>query len=80
MDGFTLTLKLTIPVNAGVVNSIRIGIADVGDAQYDSNVLIGADSVQTRLVALDDSQTLIPTGSKTWPCWPMMSASPGRRW
>jgi hypothetical protein len=65
MDGFTLTLKLTIPVNAGVVNSIRIGIADVGDAQYDSNVLIGADSVQTRLVALDDSQTLIPTGSKT---------------
>ena len=65
MDGFTLTLKLTIPVNPGVVNSIRIGIADVGDAQYDSNVLIAADSVQTQLVALDDTQTLIPTGSKT---------------
>ena len=65
MDGFTLTLKLTIPVNPGVVNTIRIGIADVGDAQYDSNLLIGADSVQTHLVALDDSQTLIPTGFKT---------------
>jgi hypothetical protein len=65
MDGFTLTLKLTIPVNPGVVNSIRIGIADVGDAQWDSNVLIAADSVQTALVARDDSQTLIPTGAKT---------------
>lgn len=65
MDGFTLTLKLTIPVNPGVVNTIRIGIADTGDAQYDSSVLIGADSVQTALVALDDSQTLIPTGAKT---------------
>lgn len=65
MDGFTVTLKLTIPVNAGVVNSIRIGIADTGDAQYDSNVLIAADSVQTQLVALDDTQTLIPTGAKT---------------
>ena len=33
MDGFTLTLKLTIPVNPGVVNTIRFGIADAGDAQ-----------------------------------------------
>lgn len=65
MDGFTLTLKLTIPVKPGVANTIRIGIADAGDAQYDSNVLIAADSVQTVLVALDDSQTLVPTGSKT---------------
>ena len=65
MDGFTLTLKLTIPVNAGVVNSIRIGIADVGDTQYDSNVLIAADSVQTALVALDDIRTLRPDGIKT---------------
>jgi hypothetical protein len=65
MDGFTLTLKLTIPVIAGQVNSIRIGIADVGDASYDSNVLIAADSVQTALVALDDTQTLNPTGQKT---------------
>ena len=32
MDGFTVTLTLTIPVNAGVVNSIRIGIADAGDS------------------------------------------------
>src|SRR6056297_59862 len=30
MDGVTLTLTLTIPVNAGEENDIRIGIADVG--------------------------------------------------
>lgn len=65
MDGFTLTLKLTIPVNPLVLNTIRIGIADVGDARYDSNLLIAADSVQTQLVAHDDLQTLIPTGFKT---------------
>ncbi|MCC0062843.1 MAG: Hint domain-containing protein [Defluviimonas sp.] len=57
MDGFTLTMSLTIPVNQGVVNSIRIGIADVSDSNYDSNVLIGAHSVQTNLVAVHDSAT-----------------------
>ena len=64
MDGVTLTLSLTIPVNAGVENDIRIGIADVGDSNYDSTVLIAADSVQTALVANDDSATLFPDGSR----------------
>lgn len=58
MDGFTVTMTLTIPVNVGVVNSIKIGIADVGDSNYDSNLLIAADSVQTKLVALDDQVTM----------------------
>jgi len=65
MDGFTLTMTLTIPVNSGEVNSIRIGIADVTDSSYDSTLLIAADSVQTTLVALDDSANLFPTGSRT---------------
>lgn len=64
MDGFTATLTLTIPVNSGQLNSIRIGIADVSDANYDSTVLIAADSVQTTLVAMDDTATLFPDGSK----------------
>ncbi len=64
MDGVTLTLSLTIPVNAGEVNDIRIGIADVADSSYDSTVLIAADSVQTALVAQDDSATLFPDGSR----------------
>jgi hypothetical protein len=65
MDGFTVTLTLKIPVNPGVVNSIRIGIADTSDARYDSNLLIAADSVQTALVAGNDAVTINPNGTKT---------------
>ncbi len=65
MDGFTVAMTLTIPVISGQVNSIRIGVADVTDSQYDSTLLIAADSVQTTLVAEADSSNLFPTGSKT---------------
>lgn len=64
MDGFTVTMTLTIPVNAGVVNSIRIGVADVADSSYDSNLLIAGDSVQTDLVAITDTSTVFPTGTR----------------
>ncbi|MEO9457530.1 MAG: Hint domain-containing protein [Lentilitoribacter sp.] len=63
MDGFTVTLTLTIPVNAGETNTIRIGIADVADSQFDSNILIAGDSIQSQIVALDDNTTLFPNGS-----------------
>jgi hypothetical protein len=55
MDGFTVTLTLKAPVIPGQVNHIKIGIADGGDAAYDSNLLIAGDSVQTAVVAGDDS-------------------------
>lgn len=58
MDGFTVTLTLKAPVIAGAVNTIKIGIADGGDAAYDSNLLIAGDSVQTAVVAVADSFTL----------------------
>jgi hypothetical protein len=77
MDGFTITLKLTMQVNPGVVNSIRIGIADVGDSQWDSNLLIAADSVQTRLVARDDSVTYFATGGATLDVLGNDAAQPG---
>jgi len=57
MDGFTVTMTLTFPVIPGEVNSIRIGIADVSDTQYDSSVLIGAGGLQTTLIAADDAAT-----------------------
>ncbi|MDJ1008220.1 MAG: Hint domain-containing protein [Paracoccaceae bacterium] len=60
MDGFTVTLSMTIPVTPGEVNSLRIGIADVADSQYDSNVLIAADSVQGSLIAVEDDVLLRP--------------------
>lgn len=55
MDGFTVTLTLKAKVVPGEVNTIKIGIADAGDAVYDSNLLIAADSIQTAVVAADDS-------------------------
>ena len=64
MDGFTVTLSLKIPIVAGT-NSIKLGIADVGDSSYDSNLLIAADSLQTALVANDDATNIHPDGSKT---------------
>jgi len=65
MDGFTVTMTLTFPVNVGVLNSIRIGIADVGDSSYDSNLLIAGDSIQTVLIAVDDETTIAPNDSRT---------------
>lgn len=65
MDGITITLTLTIPVNPGVENTIKIGIADVGDNRYDSTVIIAADSAQTALIANDDTVNVNPGGSKT---------------
>jgi hypothetical protein len=62
MDGFTLTMTLKMKVNPGVVNSIRVGIADTSDALYDSNLLIAGDSVQTALVARNDQVELFATG------------------
>ena len=55
MDGFTVTLTLKAPVIAGKVNTIKIGIADGGDATYDSNLMIAGDSVQTAVVAGSDT-------------------------
>ena len=65
MDGFTVTMTLTMKVNPGQVNSIRIGIADVGDSSYDSNLLIAGDSIQTAVIANTDTLSLNPDGSKT---------------
>ena len=65
MDGFTVTLTVKIPVTAGEVNTIKIGIADVGDSSYDSAVLIAADSGQTALIAVDDEVEVYAGGSTT---------------
>ncbi|CUH87482.1 hypothetical protein PH5382_01411 [Phaeobacter sp. CECT 5382] len=58
MDGFTITLTFTAPVNAGAVNSIKVGVADVADSSYDTNLLIAGGSVQSAFVAQDDSLTM----------------------
>ncbi len=64
MDGFTVTMSVTIPVIPGQVNTLRIGVADVADNLYDSNLLIAADSVQGMLVAVEDDVLLRPGDTK----------------
>lgn len=66
MDGFTVTLTLTLNVNPDVVNSIRIGIADVGDSQYDSNLLIAGGSFQNDVLAFDDAFDVVQNGTPTF--------------
>jgi hypothetical protein len=58
-------MTLTMFVNPGEVNSIRIGVADVLDSQYDTNVLIAGNSVQTVLVAMTDMAEIYPDGTVT---------------
>ncbi|SPH20925.1 hypothetical protein ASD8599_01666 [Ascidiaceihabitans donghaensis] len=58
MDGFTVTLTFVAPVNPGVPNTLKIGVADVADNQYDTNLLIAGGSVQSTIVADDDSVSL----------------------
>ena len=65
MDGFTATLTLKMDVNVGEVNSLRIGIADVSDSNYDSSLLIAGGSAQTALIAESDHVELAPGYSKT---------------
>ncbi|SEQ17131.1 Hint domain-containing protein [Thalassovita taeanensis] len=65
MDGFTATMTLKMPVNVGQVNTLKIGIADVQDSNYDSNLMIAGGSVQTALIANDDTVNVAPGGSKT---------------
>ncbi|MFA3919722.1 Hint domain-containing protein [Ruegeria hyattellae] len=65
MDGLTVTLSLTMNVIPNQVNTIRIGIADVADNRYDSNLLIAADSIQTELVAITDTVNVNPDGRNT---------------
>lgn len=65
MDGLTVTMTVKIKVNPDEVNSLRIGIADVADSNYDSTLIIAGNSGQTKLIANDDVATIYPNGSTT---------------
>lgn len=65
MDGFTATLTLKMNVNPDEVNTLKIGIADVTDSSYDSNLLIAGGSAQTSFLAEDDLVEVAPGFEKT---------------
>ena len=66
MDGFTYVLSLKAAVNAGQINTIRIGVADGGDSIFDSNLLIMGNSLQTYALAFDDEVQLTANSSRTF--------------
>jgi Ca2+-binding RTX toxin-like protein len=66
MDGLTYTLSLKAAVLKGQPNTIKIGIADGGDAIYDSNLLIMADSVQTVTLAMDDTVNVVANSTRNF--------------
>jgi Abnormal spindle-like microcephaly-assoc'd, ASPM-SPD-2-Hydin len=47
MDGLTVVLSVQVPVNAGVTNHIKLGVADTGDHVFDSNVFIAGGSLNS---------------------------------
>ncbi|MCK0148416.1 Hint domain-containing protein [Marivita sp. S6314] len=65
MDGFTVTLSVSAPVNPGVANTIKIGVADLSDGSYDTNLLIAGGSAQANLVAVDDAANVGLNSTKT---------------
>ncbi|MBB6454471.1 LPXTG-motif cell wall-anchored protein [Salirhabdus euzebyi] len=50
MDGLTVVMSVSVGVNPGVSNTIKLAIADGFDDQYDSNVFIKAGSLNDRAV------------------------------
>ncbi len=63
MDGFTVTLTLTLNVVPNMINSIKIGVADVGDSNYDTSLLIAGGSIQSDVLASDDAYTVVTNGT-----------------
>lgn len=62
MDGFTVTLSLKLNVVANETNTLRIGVADVADSNYDTNLLIAESSIQNE-VSLGDDQFEVATNA-----------------
>lgn len=65
MDGLTRVLTVKAPVTAGAENTIKIAIADAGDATYDSNVLIMGDSIQSVTIAFEDEVNMTVNSTRT---------------
>jgi len=65
MDGLTRVLTVKAPVAAGAENTIKIAIADAGDATYDSNVLIMGDSIQSVTIAFEDEVNMTVNSTRT---------------
>lgn len=65
MDGYTTTISVNINLEIGVATDIKIGIADTGDAVYDSWLIVRENSFQSVLAAFEDQVVTTPNTSVT---------------
>ena len=65
MDGFTTTLRVSFPVSVGAINTLKIGITDVGDPTLDSAILIAGGSIQGMALSADDSLRIAQRATST---------------
>jgi len=63
MDGYTTTLSVNINLQIGVATDIKIGIADTGDAIYDSWLIVRENSFESVLAAFEDEVVTTPNAS-----------------
>ena len=63
MDGYTTTISVNINLQIGVATDIKIGIADTGDAIYDSWLIVRENSFQSVLAAFEDEVVTTPNTS-----------------
>jgi VCBS repeat-containing protein len=65
MDGYTVTMSVNINLQIGVATDIKIGIADTGDAFFDSWLIVRENSFQSVLAAFEDEVFTTPNASVT---------------
>ncbi|WP_108880577.1 Ig-like domain-containing protein [Anderseniella sp. Alg231-50] len=63
MDGYTTTISVNINLQIGVATDIKIGIADTGDAIYDSWLIVRENSFESVLAAFEDEVVTTPNTS-----------------
>jgi plastocyanin len=81
MDGLTTVLACLARVEPGVTNHMKLAIADVSDAQYDSNVFLKAGSVSSGPTATPSetpTATETSTATNTPTITPTASPTPAR--
>ncbi|MHB1863888.1 MAG: choice-of-anchor L domain-containing protein [Gemmatimonadaceae bacterium] len=73
MDGLTRVLTCTARVSKGVVNHLKLAIADANDGLFDSNVFIGAGALTT----IPPVPVPYPTARATWSISQLQCNPPG---
>lgn len=79
MDGITHVLNFQAPVTPGVVNHMKLAIADASDGIYDSAVFIQAGSLVSAAAVIRCRPRFPPCRCRSIPAFPRRTTSPTTR-